>query len=196
MRIDGFEVRLRKADVDPNCLGFATRNGDRKRDGVGILRIGHDGVESRRRGNGQPFLDHTLDVKLESLRRHVPGLFKRATGGDAARKIREVDAEVAVRVLAQKSDVGRQRLPPPDCQAGLPLDALNRADRDIFLRVWNGHAIRPIWMPKLMMAALHAHAAPTGRLELADDCPAVHAGVYDAHGKAARQVTAGREGGV
>jgi hypothetical protein len=42
-------------------------------------------------------------------------------------------------------------------------------------------------MPKLMVAPFHADEAPSGSLKLADDCPAVHAGMYDVHPRAPGQ---------
>jgi hypothetical protein len=105
----------------------------------------------------------------------MPRLFKCSVGSDAAGKIRKVDTEVTVRVLAEKVVMSATL---PDPQARLPLDAFDRADRDILLRVWNGHTIPTIRMPKLMVTPFHADEAPSRSLELANDCPAVHAAAY------------------
>jgi hypothetical protein len=68
----------------------------------------------------------------------------------------------------------------PDLESGLPLDAFDRADRDILSRVRDGHPIRPVPMSKLMVTALYADEPPSRSLELANDFPAVHAGAYNA----------------
>jgi hypothetical protein len=61
----------------------------------------------------------------------------------------------------------------PELHPGLPFDAFDRADRHVLSRVWNGHSIRQMRMPKLMMAPLVSHETPSGGLKLADDRPAV-----------------------
>jgi hypothetical protein len=60
--------------------------------------------------------------------------------------------------------------------------------------MWNGYSIWPIAMSKLMVTPFCADEAPSRSLKLADDCPAVHAGVYDVHQGSPGQVAAGREG--
>jgi hypothetical protein len=75
----------------------------------------------------------------------------------------------------------------PDLQTGLPLDAFDRADRDILFRVRNGHPMRPSWMPKLMVIPFYADEAPSCSLEPADDYPALHADADDVHRGAAGQ---------
>ena len=75
----------------------------------------------------------------------------------------------------------------PDLQPRLSLDAFDRADRDILLGVWNGDPIQVISMPKLMVTPSYANQAPSGSLELANDCPAVHATAHHLDQGVARQ---------
>jgi hypothetical protein len=133
--IDRLKIGFGEGDVDVGDLGQPVWDLNEKRQRLGIVRIGHHGIE---RG-------WLMD------RCHRARFLECAADGDAAGKVRKIDAVVAIGVLAQQSDVGRQSSSPPQLDPGLPLDALDRANRNILLGMKDRHDLLCVrkwwWLP-------------------------------------------------
>jgi hypothetical protein len=112
-------------------------------------------------------------VCFKRLLGHQTGFLKRAPGGDAARKIREIDTEIAVGILAKERDVSRQRL-PPEFHARLPLDTLDRANRHILSGMRNGHNLLRLWMHEVVVTSGRREVDPSGITQLPDDRPTIY----------------------
>ncbi len=172
--VELFEVCRRQHEIDLPGPGQPIRHRHRKGDGLGVLRIDHDHLEPRGRGDRQMLLEHALDVELQRLGGHLAGLLERAAGRDAAREVGEVDPIVAVGILAQQRDVGGHDELLGQSHARLALDALQGAVRHVLAWMLHGNAVGTVGMPELVMAAFDPDQPPAGGLELPDDRPAVH----------------------
>ncbi len=80
--------------------------GDEKRHGLPVLAFGHHRIHWARRRQLLAILTHALDVEGERLRGQRARLVDGDARGDAARKIGEGDAVIAVGVLVDEGDVG------------------------------------------------------------------------------------------
>ncbi len=93
-------------------------------------------------------------------------------GGDASGEIGKRDAEIAVGVLVDESDVLAHGLSQFD--SGLPLDAFQRADGQIAARMGNGDAPGLRGVLKVDVASLLGDLLPAVGPQSRKNIPAVH----------------------
>ena len=114
-----------------------------------------DLIDRARLGDLLAVLYHALEVELQGFLREGLSLVEGLSSRHAPREVRELDAVVAVRVLAEKGDVaachGVLSFAEPD--AGLPLDAPERPSRKLSFRMGHRHSARPFGVLQLHMRA-------------------------------------------
>jgi hypothetical protein len=137
--VDLLKIGLSDSEVDLNAFPAVLRYRYGKGNGLRVFGMTHDVVKRRRLWDRLSQFAHALDVRFESLLSHRAGFLECTSRGDASREIREIDAEVAVRIFAKESDIRRQELPPPEFHARLQLDALDRANWDVLSGVRHRH---------------------------------------------------------
>ena len=83
-----------------------------KGDCVAVFGIRHDRLQRARGGQFLAVLGHTANVKLQSLLLHTSRLVEGRPGAHAPWEVGEVNAEVAVGVFSDQTDVGRHLMRP------------------------------------------------------------------------------------
>src|SRR5262245_18106465 len=124
-------------------------------------------------------------MQCQRLSCHLDRLFIRRSSSHRARKIRERDTKIRALILMHDSDVVPHGL--PQLQTGLLLNALQRADRNVGVRMRHCHKASLPRMLKLKVAALLPNLLPTRTLQCRNHLPTAHSdrpsAVYSIHAR-------------